>query len=244
MLGTTRCPRRRRSPRWAPTFALVTFALVTASAAPAVAAVRPQQQTTTTSPAQRLPELVAGATVTGGVVHTPGAPDRRFDADKATAFMQAWFFDSVLEKLPQSRPPAGIPISRLSLTTRWHTQDYPMTVLYTCQDHTAWVGMPPQGFGWAGVESERWIEAPQSDRLIAAFNGKLQATRDNKPVQVPPAEARCTVAQPTNAKPSGSSGSSGSAWPWILGGVAIVGIGGGTLLLARRRANSQTAPPS
>src|SRR5437868_4389807 len=135
--------RRARARVLAPLFALVAGVLLIASPAAGVVARQQQQTTTSTPPTENLPQLVQGATVTGGVVHTPDAPDRRLDAKHASAFMQAWFFDSVIEKLPQSRPPAGLPISRLALTTRWHQQDFPMTVYYACQAHMAWVGMPP-----------------------------------------------------------------------------------------------------
>ena len=225
---------RTRAQAWAPVCAFIAFVLLIASPAAGVVA-RQQQQTTTSTPTGNLPQLVQGATVTGGVVHTPGAPDRRLDAKHASAFMQAWFFDSVIEKLPQSRPPAGLPVSRLALTTRWHQQDFPMTVYYACQAHAAWVGMPPQGFGWAFVDKERWIEAPQSDRVIAAFNGKLLPATSNEPVTVPASLAQCAAA-PATQKATGSSGSSSSAWPWVALGVAAVAVvGGGAWLIAVRR---------
>ncbi len=169
--------------------------------------------TTTTLPP---PELLSGVTVTGAAIQTPGAPDRSLDANQATAFMQSWLPDSVFQKIPQSRPPKSLPVARLVVSTKYQGRDIPMTVYYASDPTTAWVGMPPQNFGWAFVQSERWIAAPQSKRVMAAFLGKLQ------PVRPPPAPPTTTT---TTLPPKHSS--SGSAAPWLLlGGAAVVAAGG------------------
>jgi hypothetical protein len=93
--------------------------------------------------------------------------------------------------------------------------------------------MPPQGL-WPGVlvESERWIEAPQAKPLIQAFAGKLQPDRG---ASAPPSTTTTTVA------PRKESSSSSSALPWILGGVAVVLVGGGAAwLISRARSKSES----
>ena len=172
--------------------------------------------TTTTLPP---PELLSGVTVTGAVVHTPGAPDRKLDANQATAFMQSWLPDSVFEKIPQSLPPKSLPMARAIVTTRWQGRDLPVTVFYVSDGTTTWIGMPKQSFGWAFVQSDKWIAAPQSTRVTAAFQGKLQ------PVRSPTSVPTTTTTTTTTAPPKHSS--SGSAVPWLLlGGAVVVAAGG------------------
>jgi hypothetical protein len=176
-------------------------------------------------------------TVTGAAIQTPGAPDRNLDANQATAFMQSWLPDSVFQKIPQSRPPKSLPVARLVVSTRYQGRDIPMTVYYASDSTTAWVGMPPQNFGWAFVQSERWIAAPQSKRVMAAFLGKLQ------PVRSPPAPPTTT----TTTVPPKHNSSSGSAVPWILLGgavvVAVAGLAAWRLRAPRRRPKVEAESP-
>lgn len=204
--------KKARGPRTLPFVAMCALAglsLVLATSTTAAGA-----PTTTTLPP---PELLSGVTVTGAVVHTPGAPDRSLDANQATAFMQSWLPESVYEKIPQSLPPKNLPVTRAIVTTRFQGRDLPVTVFYVSDGTTTWIGMPKQSFGWAFVQSERWIAAPQAQRVTAAFQGKLQ------PVRPPPPAPTTTTT--TTLPPKHSS--SGSAVPWLLLGAAVVVAVGG-----------------
>jgi hypothetical protein len=146
--------------------------------------------------------------------------------------MQFWLPDSVFKQIPNVKPPRNLPISHLTVTTVWRTNQEPLKVLYASDGTTAWVGMPPQSFGWAGVNSERWIAAPQSHKVIEAFAGKLQ------PVRPPPASTTTpssTTRPKTTAATDGGSGSS-AAW-WLVGGAAVV-VAGALILTLRRRSAS------
>ncbi len=179
------------------------------------------------------PELIAGVTVTGATISTPGVPQRKLDANHATAFMQAWLPDSVFRQptLPNVKPPTNLPVSLLDVTTTWRQQNFPLKVLYASDGTTAYVGMPAQSFGWAFVDHERWIAAPQSARVRQAFAGDLQ------PVRSPPAPSTSTT--PTTKSTAagstgGGSGSSSGVW-WAVGIAAIVVLGALALFTLRRR---------
>jgi hypothetical protein len=203
----TKKPRGPRTLAFVATFALAGLSLLGNAWTIAAGAA-----TTTTLPP---PPLLAGVTVEGAAVHSPGAPDRSLDANQATAFMQSWLPDSVFQKIPQSLPPKSLPFSRVIVTTRFHGQNLPVTVFYASDGTTAWIGMPAQSFGWAIVQSEKWIAAPQGKRVMAAFQGRLQ------PVRSPPPAPTTTT---TTLPPKHSS--SGSAVPWLLlGGAVVVAVG-------------------
>ncbi|MCU1465799.1 MAG: hypothetical protein JWM72_1727 [Actinomycetia bacterium] len=182
------------------------------------------------------PELFSGVSVSGATIATPGAPVRKLDANQATAFMQAWLPDSVYTKLPNVKPPANLAISHMTVVTVFNHVNEPLKVFYASDGITAWVGMPAQGFGWAGVEHERWIAAPQSARVRQGFAGKLQ------PVRPPPAAtttAPSSTTQPkTTASADGGSGSS-AAW-WLVGGAAVIVAGALIFTLRRRGAGAPT----
>jgi hypothetical protein len=176
--------------------------------------------------------------VTGATIATPGAPDRKLDANQATAFMQAWLPDSVFHQpiLPNVKPPARLAISRMTVVTVWNGINEPLKVFYASDGTTAWVGMPAQGFGWAGVDHERWIAAPQSARLRKAFAGELQPVR---PSPAATTTAPSSTTQPkTTASADGGSGSS-AAW-WLVGGAAVIVAGALILTLRRRGAGAPT----
>ncbi|MDQ1435428.1 MAG: hypothetical protein QOF59_2244 [Actinomycetota bacterium] len=184
------------------------------------------------------PELLSGVSVSGATIATPGATVRKLDANQATAFMQAWLPDSVYTKLPNVKPPANLAISHMTVVTVFNHVNEPLKVFYASDGITAWVGMPAQGFGWAGVDHERWIAAPQSARVRQAFAGKLQ------PVRPPPASTTTpssTTRPKTTAATDGGSGSS-TAW-WLVGGAAVV-VAGALILTLRRRSTGAPAPRS
>ena len=169
------------------TLLLPAIAVVLAVAGPAAGA------------AENPPQLLAGVTITGAVVRTPGQPTRNMDANQATAFMQMWLPDSVYEKLPAARPPAGLPITHLDISSTWNGATDPIVVLYASDGAHAWVGMPPQNLGWAVVGSEKWIQAKQEAKLIQAFAGKLS------PVTTPTSPTTAASSTPSTKAPTGSA---------------------------------------
>lgn len=212
-------------------------------AACATAFVAPAHASTNRSDARRAaappPALLAGVTVTGATITTPGAPPRTLDANQATAFMQAWLPDSVFTQpvLPNVKPPSSLPVSHLKVITMWHAQTEPLTVFYASDGKTAWVGMPAQSFGWAGVDHERWIAAPQSARTRQAFAGKLQPVR--------PAPEPATTTPTTKSKAAASTGgdsdSSTAVW-WVVGIAVIVVLGALAGFTLRRRTSGAASP--
>jgi hypothetical protein len=228
--------RRRRAVALGAAGVCIAILLSIASAADAVG--RPAQtaapSSSTTAPGP--PELLGGVTVTGAVVHTPGRPDRKLTGNQATAFMQAWFPDSVFGKLSNVPRPTGVPISRLVATTRWQGQDIPITVYYANKGGEIFVGMPAQSFGWALVQSEKWIDPPQQARVTQAFEGKLT------PVTSPTAPP---TTPPTAATTKKSSGSSSSPLPWILLGIGVVIVAGaGAFFVTRGRKSTPSTSSS
>jgi hypothetical protein len=210
--------------------------LLVLAAGAAGANARPSQTTPpTTSTTPPPPELLGGVTVTGAVVHTPGKPDRKLTGNQATAFMQAWFPDSVFGKLSNVPRPTGVPISRMVATTRWQGQNIPITVYYANKNGEILVGMPAQSFGWALVQSEKWIDPPQQARVTQGFEGKLT------PVTSPPAPPT-TPSTATTTKKSG--GSSSSPAPWILLGIGVVIIAGAVAFFVTRARKSTPSASS
>jgi hypothetical protein len=226
---------RRSAQRVAALFLTMT-ACATALAAPASAATNRSDARRAEEPP---PALLAGVTVTGATITTPGAPVRTLDANQATAFMQAWLPDSVFTQpvLPNVKPPTNLPVSHLDVITVWHAQTEKLIVYYASDGKTAWVGMPAQSFGWAGVDHERWIVAPQSARVRQAFAGELQ------PVRPPPEPSTTTPS--TQSKAGGSTGggsdSSSGVW-WGVGIAVIVVLGALGLFTLRRRTTGAGSP--
>jgi hypothetical protein len=212
----------------------VLLSIATAANAAGRAAQTTAPSSSTTAPGP--PELLGGVTVTGAVVHTPGKPDRTLTGNQATAFMQAWFPDSVFGKLTNVPRPTGVPISKLVATTHWQGQNIPITVYYANKDGEILVGMPAQSFGWALVQSEKWIDPPQQARVTQGFEGKLT------PVTSPPAPPTTPSSAETTKK---SSGSSSSPLPWILLGVGVVIVAGAiAYFVARGRKNAPSTSSS
>lgn len=192
-----------------------------AALAPAMPAVAHTDSTTTTTRVDpnAPPELAGGVTVTGATVTTPGAPPRTLDANHATAFMQTWLAYSVFNKPANERPPAGLPVSQLDVKTLVSgSPGSPLVILYASDGTNAWVGAqaPPP-------DNEKWIRAPQPEKTIAGFEGRLDPIR-------PPTPATTTT---TRASHQDSSSDTGT---WVIVAIlAVVILVGGALALRARR---------
>jgi hypothetical protein len=219
--------RRRRVMMWRVTMLCATVALATLGvlAAPLHAADSPSTIAPAAPGSLDPDEVLNGITVGPAVVTAPGTPRRNLDATQAAAFMRTWLPDSIFQHLANVRPPRCLPIAQLHMSTTWSGTSVPIVVYYASDGDTAWVGMPPQSLGWASVDSEKWILAPNPAATIAAFGG-------------PNAGPTTTAACPTtgsNTASSKQSSSSGISWAWIATPLVAIVVGAGVWLVARRR---------
>lgn len=193
-----------------------------AALAPATPALADEGSTTTTTRADpnAPPELAGGITVTGATVTTPGAAPRTLDGNHATAFMQTWLAYSVYSKPQNERPPAGLPVSKLDVkTVVGGSPGNPLVILYASDGTNAWVGAeaPPP-------DNEKWIRAPQPEKTIAGFEGRLDPIR-------PPTPATTT----TTRAPHKDSSSDTGTWVIVAVLAVVILVGGALALRARRR---------
>jgi hypothetical protein len=163
-------------------------------------------------------------------VACPGAPVRKLDATQSAAFMQTWFFDSILGHPAVEHPPANVPVCHLKIADRWQTPDArSLLVFYATQGDKVWIGMPPQPIGFGvGVDSEKWIRGsfPQRTKDAIAGHGTL--------VAVPTVPATTTTVAGKAAAPA-SSGSDSSTGILVALGAVVVALGlGGWWFVSRR----------
>ena len=197
----------------------VLAAVVLASVSLIPLGLRAAAQETTTSVAVP-PELLSGVTVTGATITTPDEAPRALDASQATAFMQSWLAYSVFDNPANERPPEGLPVSTLEVGTTFNGTPLDVTVFFATDGTTSWVGMPPQNLGWAVVESEKWIKAP--DNTDEAFRGLAT------PVTNPPQPSTTT----TTSSAGVAAGDQATSDNGSDDGVPVVAIAAGVLLVA------------
>jgi hypothetical protein len=205
---------------------LAAAALGTGPASAAVAA-------TTTTVKCPTPEILGGVRATGATVVTPGAKPRTLDKDQATAFMQTWLAYSVFEKPPQEHPPAGLPISRLTVAMVQGGQTSPLLIFYATDGTRVWVGAPAPAPA-APPNDQKWIRAPKPKETSAAFAGKMA------PICTDPVTASSTTAPAATttvgqaAKASGKASDEGALLALIVAGIVVV-VGGGAVVALRSR---------
>jgi hypothetical protein len=186
--------------------------------------------TSTTVPALP-PELLTGISVVGAVVNTPGAKPRTLDANQATAFMQTWVAYSVFQNPPNERPPSSLPVSRLSVTT---DSQGTLLIFYASDGTNAWVGAPAPDAAAKPPNNEKWIRAPEPQRTIAGFEGRLAPIRTSLPVQT---TTTSTTAAPSTTKATKSS-DNGGLWALVALGAAVI-VAASAMLAVRGRRRTQ-----
>jgi hypothetical protein len=211
-----------------------------ASAAPSRPAAGPAATTTAaTCPAPgpvdpSLPDIVTGVTVGPALVVTPGKPNRTLTASQATAFIQSWLPASVVQHLPPATPPANATVSHLLMTTSYAGTPTCITAWYAVLGKQVWVGMPAQSLGWASVQKDTWIAAPNPSFSVRAFAGLAKPVPGETTPTTTTTTAPSTTTGSATAKSSGSSGS--SSWVWfVVAGVIVLAIIGGIALRSRAR---------
>ena len=188
--------------------------------------------TSTTVPALP-PELLTGISVVGATVNSPGAKPRTLDANQATAFMQTWFAYSVFQNPPNERPPSSLQVSRLSVTT---DSQGTLLILYASDGTNAWVGAPAPDAAAKPPNNEKWIRAPEPERTIAGFEGRLAPTRTPLPVPTT-TTTPSTTTSPRTTKVTKSS-DNGALWALVALGVAVI-VAASAILAVRRRRRTQ-----
>jgi hypothetical protein len=201
---------------------------VTGAGASSVAA-----NTTTSAPSNLIgPKIVAlSGSVSGPAITTPW----KLSGTQAAAFFRSFLAFSIFGHPVQEAPPSNVPVYTIGAKEQWGANTYAISAYYAedTTTNTAWVGMPPQALGWAGVPKLSWIRAQEPTRasfhsitpgLTIAAPGK-QAT--------PASQSSTTVA-------AGSSGDSGSAVPYVLavGAIALIACAG---VFLRRRTTRQAS---
>lgn len=182
--------------------------------------------TSTTVPALP-PELLTGISVVGAVVNSPGEKPRTLDANQATAFMQTWVAYSVFQNPPNERPPSSLPVTRLSVKT---DSQGTLLIFYASDGTNAWVGAPDATA--PPPNNEKWIRAPEPQRTIAGFEGRLAPTRTPLPLATTTTTPGTTTA-PRTTKATKSSGN-GGLWALVAVGVAVI-IAASAILAVRGR---------
>jgi hypothetical protein len=181
--------------------------------------------TTTTTPALP-PELLTGISVVGAVVNSPGAKPRTLDANQATAFMQTWVAYSVFQNPPNERPPSSLPVSRLSVST---DSQGTLLIFYASDGTNAWVGAPNADAAAKPPNNEKWIRAPEPQRTIAGFEGRLAPTRTPLPLPT-----TTTTISPSTTKATKSS-DNGGLWALVALGAAVIVAASAILAVRGRR---------
>jgi len=233
---------------------------------------RPGQVTATTPSsvaAGDVPGLPPGMAMTGGIVHEPGEPDRTMTADQATAFMQAWFPDSIFGgKTPLERS-GDFEYATIDLTATYDGEPTEFKAFFTCKGAAAWVGMPPQQIvPGAFVPTERWVEGGFGERVIAAYEGLIApiVNNSNTPPTAPPGsdvscpfetdpqftvaplvpgETTTTVAPTPTTAPGGDDAASSSVVLWVIVGAAVAAAVAVGLVVGRRgRSTGNNEPPT
>jgi hypothetical protein len=188
--------------------------------------------TSTTVPALP-PELLTGISVVGAVVNTPGAKPRTLDANQATAFMQTWVAYSVFENPPNERPPSSLPVSRLDVAT---DSQGTLLIFYASDGTNAWVGAPASNAAAKPPNNEKWIRAPEPQRTIAGFEGRLAPTRTSLPVPTT-TTTPSTTTSPSATKATKSS-DNGGLWALVALGAAVI-VAASAILAVRGRRRTQ-----
>ncbi len=187
--------------------------------------------TSTTVPALP-PELLTGISVVGAVVNSPGEKPRTLDANQATAFMQTWVAYSVFQNPPNERPPSSLPVTRLSVKT---DSQGTLLIFYASDGTNAWVGAPAPDATAPPPNNEKWIRAPDPQRTIAGFEGRLAPTRTPLPLATTTTTTTPgTTTAPSRAKTTKSSGN-GGLWALVAVGAAVIVAAGAILAVRGRR---------
>ena len=186
--------------------------------------------------ADAAPDLLPGVKIGPALVVTPGKPNRHLNADQATAFIQSWLPSSIYLHLPAVKPPVGVPVSKLYMTTTYAGVGTCITAWYAAQGTSAWVGMPAQSLGWASVQHDTWIAAPIEQRTIAAFAGHVKPIAES----APPTTTTTPAKSPDKAAGTGGSSSSSTAL-WIVIPVIVILAGLGVWLLVKSRGRANVA---
>ncbi|MFM8972666.1 MAG: hypothetical protein ACKOOG_08505, partial [Actinomycetota bacterium] len=214
-----------------------------------------------------VPGLPPGMRMTGGIVREPGAPDRALNADQATAFMQAWFPDSIFSGKPPLEPSGEFEYATIDLTATYDGEPTEFEAFFTCKGEAAWVGMPAQQIvPGAFVPTERWVEGGFGARVIAAYKGLIAPIVGNSgtpPTAPPGADVSCpfttdpqftvaplvpgetttTSVPPTTTATGDDASGASSAGLWALVAAVVVGAGViGTILGRRGRRTGRTEP--
>jgi hypothetical protein len=188
---------------------------------------------TTTTAKCPTPELLTGLRATGATVTTPGAEQRKLNKDQATAFMQTWLAYSVFQSPPPERPPAGVPVSELQVSTTESGEPGSLLIFYATDGTKVWVGAP-NPVPAPPPDDEKWIRAPNPEQTTAAFEGNMAPICTDPPTS---ASTTATTTGTTVGQAAKSNGSSSSDTPWglIIAGIAVMVIGGAFVALRSRR---------
>jgi len=166
---------------------------------------------------------------TGAVITGPGlAKPRKLNAYQAAVYVQSWLADTVFGKgVVRQSPPANLPVYRVDVAGFWGGNTATLATYYASDGTQVWIAFPrqptststpstrpPNAAGW-------FVALP---RVKQAFEGTAKLVPTAGIAQSPGstgAGAPTTVGAATpNA--TASSGSSGSATPWVIGIVALV----------------------
>ena len=189
---------------------------------------------TTSVPAGPPPELLTGISVSGATVNTPGAKPRTLDANQATALMQSWVAYSVFQKPPNERPPASLPVSRLSVMT---DSQGTWPILYASDGTSAWVGAQGTDAAATFPNNEKWIRAPGS---AANDRGLRRPARPDPHSSAGADHGRRPRRR--RALPTPRSSDNSRLWLLVALGAAAIVVGGAILVVRVRRRTPVTDP--
>jgi hypothetical protein len=179
---------------------------------------------------------VLGATITGPSLDEP----RELGAQEAFEFMQSWLGESIFGNPPNENPPGELGVHEIAVHTTWRDNDLTMLVYYASDGTDAWVGMPPQDVGFATVDAENWIRAPeQTQALMPGISGDT----DGDPVTATTTGGATATTDVTGDAAANTSDDDDSILPLVaIAGIAVVVAGVGAFLLGRRRGARSATP--
>jgi hypothetical protein len=194
--------------------------------------------TTTNATGVAANEFLNGVIVVppGATVTTPGSPTRQLSVDQTAAFMRSWLPASTVQQIPNEKPPKCLPVSTIRFKNEFGGLQTATTAWYASDGITAWVGMPKQELGFAVVQSDKWIPAPDAQATIATFNAPGDAPSTTNDC----ASNTSTTTPTTTVKTTPDDSSSSTTWVWFAVPAAIV-VAIGIWLLMRSRSRARAA---
>jgi len=171
--------------------------------------------------------IFAGWTAYGSSVTCTDHAPRTFSSKQSATFLQSWLADSIYKKLPVQTPPTRLPVCTLIMQYAVNgTRQPALHISYATDGHSAWLSS----------DKQKWVVAPQSQRVINSFDGRGIYEPVVSSSTVPSSSVPIsTVPVRSTAQPDASKDSSAVPIVATVVGAALVALIALVILRRRRR---------